>query len=117
VSNAYHDGLQIYGQGAWHGDASIAGTREALTALRDAINSVLETGKEEKALFFSSDGEGYEVRVIPASVEELERMPCWYVEDHANPSRFEERLALQRRVWELQAALKKVRVHNRGENK
>lgn len=54
--------LHIYGQFCWHSDANIRGTREGLTALRDAINDALETG-EGKAAVVASDGEGYPVIV------------------------------------------------------
>lgn len=78
----YVDGLQIYAQPSWHHDAVIVGTREAITALRDRLTSALE-GKREKALFFPSDGEGYEVKINIVSTDALKPLPSWYL--HIEP--------------------------------
>jgi len=55
--------LHIYGQYIYHGPATIKGTRDGLTALRDAITKALECG-EETAEAFASDGEGYGVNIL-----------------------------------------------------
>lgn len=61
--------LHIYAQGFHHDDAQIAGTRDALIRLRDAIDVVLQTETEDykitcEADFFTSDGKGYITTVI-----------------------------------------------------
>jgi hypothetical protein len=55
--------LQVYGQGAWHDDVYIVGNREALEALRDAINTAIDTGQGETACFVS-DGEGFTTAIL-----------------------------------------------------
>ena len=61
--------INLYPQFTYHDDAKIAGTREGLTLLRDAINAALDTaqkiGKAERVFeVFTSDGEGYQLSVI-----------------------------------------------------
>ena len=107
--------LQIYGQYVWHDDARLCGTIEGLTALRNAINSAIVSGLPQKQAFFSSDGEGYVVQIEPMTEQALKRQPCWYCDDLANPARFERVRILQQRIFELEAALRKVRLHNREE--
>jgi hypothetical protein len=58
--------LHIYGQHYWHSPATIRGNREALLALKAAIDVALE-GSEGEAVVFASDGEGYAVNVVRAS--------------------------------------------------
>lgn len=55
--------LHIRGQFTYHSQARIAGTTAGLIALRDAINSAIETGVGA-AEAYASDGEGYAVDVI-----------------------------------------------------
>ena len=107
--------LQIYGQYIWHSDARLCGTIDGLTALRNAINSAIVSGMPQEEAFFASDGEGYLVYVVPMTEQALDRDPCWYTDDMANPWRFERMRELQQRVFELEAALRKVRLHNREE--
>jgi hypothetical protein len=52
--------IHIYGQQFFHDDAFIIGTREGLTALRDAINEALEKGRAVTEVFVN-DGEGYDI--------------------------------------------------------
>jgi hypothetical protein len=63
--------LHIYPQYQWHCEAYIVGNTEALTELRDALNRAIESGKAEttgkKDGVFVSDGEGYDVVVIPVN--------------------------------------------------
>lgn len=106
--------LQIYGQSIWHADARLCGTVEGLTALRDALSAAINSSQPQGIGFFPSDGEGYWLEVKPMSEDELDREPVWYTSDMANPDRFEHQLAVQRRVFELQDALRKVRIHNRS---
>ena len=107
--------LQIYGQYIWHDDARLCGTIEGLIALRNAISSAIVSGLPHSEAFFASDGEGYYVHVVPMTEQALDREPCWYNDDMANPERFERMRELQQRVFALEAALRKVRLHNREE--
>jgi len=61
--------LHIFAQQSWHEEAFLIGTKEALTAVRDAINMALRDG-ESSASAFAADGEGYDiiVRVVDESV-------------------------------------------------
>jgi len=58
VSKPYDDFLHVYGQYMWHDDAVIRGTKTALLALREAIDSAIATGTGETEVF-ATDGEGY----------------------------------------------------------
>ena len=106
--------LQIYGQPIWHSDANLLGTISGLTALRDALTTAIESGEVQRTPFFPSDGEGYGVVIKVMTPEQLDRQPCWYDDEIANPGRYEHIHTLQRRVFELEAALRKVRIHNRS---
>ena len=107
--------LQIYGQTMWHADAHLFGTVSGLTTLRDILTAAIESEKVQVAQFFPSDGEGYDLEIKVMTPEWLDRQPCWYSDEMANPGQYERLHALQRRVFELEAALRKVRIHNRGE--
>lgn len=55
-----HGTLHIYSPYQWHDEAFIVGTREALTALRDAIAEALSGAEGSAAsLSFAADGEGF----------------------------------------------------------
>jgi len=60
--------LHIYAQVMWHTEAYIIGDREALTALRDAIDAAL-TDNHAQLESSTRDGEGYEVivQVLPTA--------------------------------------------------
>lgn len=58
----YKGKLHVYAQYSPHDDAVIAGDKEALTALRDAITQAIE-GKEASFNSFTQDGEGFRVLV------------------------------------------------------
>ena len=58
--------LNIYGQEAWHTEAKIVASRDALEALKKAIDQAiyygyagLGGGKDESGALYASDGEGY----------------------------------------------------------
>ena len=56
--------LHIYGQHFYHSPATIRGNRQALEALRDAINMALaEKSGQATAAVCAADGEGYGVEV------------------------------------------------------
>ena len=62
--------LHVYGQYSKHDEVYIVGNKEALTKLRDSLNSALskkfdEEGVELHAIeFMTGDGEGYEMHII-----------------------------------------------------
>jgi len=59
--------LHIYAQDSWHQPVTIVGNRSALEALRDAIQSAIDTGQNAATTVdvFTNDGEGYEVLIMP----------------------------------------------------
>ena len=59
----YHGTLHIYSPALWHDDAWIAGTPDALEALRDAINVALASG-DGACKSFAADGEGFAAIVL-----------------------------------------------------
>ena len=74
--------LHIYGQGAWHDDAIIAGTEESLLALKTAIDNALHS-EATQVDFFCNDGEGYSLRVVKVSHDNIDNLPVPYVVDYA----------------------------------
>ena len=62
--------LHIYAQEAWHDDAFIVGDRLGLEVLREAISQALEKGRVSTydvtggSSVYTTDGEGYTVRII-----------------------------------------------------
>lgn len=54
--------MHVYPQYFPHSEAMIRGNREALEALRDALNDAINTGEAEASVF-ASDGEGYGVKI------------------------------------------------------
>lgn len=82
--------LHIYGQLHWHDEATIAGTRESLAALRDSINEALRKGLSSCDSFVN-DGEGYMIIVHLLSEDDAQRMAVPYTDDIAsekNPDAF-----------------------------
>ena len=59
--------LHVYGQFTYHSEATIRGTREGLTALRDAIDKAISS-RRGVAEVIAGDGEGYHVEVLRASM-------------------------------------------------
>lgn len=79
-----NDILHIYGQGAWHDDVEISGTRESLEKLRAAIVKVLDDGCVSSYFTsFVNDGEGFGVRVSIKTPEEMLKEDEPYYEDYA----------------------------------
>ncbi len=76
--------LHLYAQYAWHDEARIVGNREALTALRDAIDRALadKNGEAEFAAV-AGDGEGYrvDIRRVPRRAVQNSAVP--YTADYA----------------------------------
>ena len=75
--------LHIYAQEIWHDEAYIAGTRDALHALRDAIDRALNHNAPTVAEAFCCDGEGYRIHVVPATEEQADAMPVPYTDECA----------------------------------
>lgn len=82
--------LHVYAQEHEHDDAYIVGTREDLTALRDAIEKALTAKAEHRSSdslleACAADGECYDlyVKVVPESVEYKLLRP--YAELRAEP--------------------------------
>lgn len=74
--------LNIYGQEFWHTEAKIAGSKEALEALKEAIDCAIKNGKsaienseKEKEPLYASDGEGYAVEIYCLPSDFLD--PAW----------------------------------------
>lgn len=70
--------LHIYPQSHAHAPAEIRGTREALLALRDAIDRAMaHPNGEAEFQAFAKDGEGYgvEVRRVPRDALHRSRLP------------------------------------------
>jgi len=75
--------LHVYAAEYPHGDVYIAGTTEALKALRQAIDEAIEHNKSISEEFFTNDGEGFGVLV--ATVDEA--TVSSYVEPYAELQR------------------------------
>jgi hypothetical protein len=76
--------LHVYGQDAWHDTVWIAGTEDALIALRDAISNVLAEKLPDTVSTRCADGEGYQATVVLAkSAEIASRLLLPYKADYA----------------------------------
>lgn len=69
--------LHIYGQYEEHDDIEIAGDREALMGLKEAIDAALET-KNGESEPYTNDGEGYTIHVTMLTSDEAERIKTPY---------------------------------------
>lgn len=72
--------LHIYGQAHPHDDVLIAGSREALVRLRNAIDRALAENSAASGEM-TTDGEGYAVVVIRASAEEMSALAMPYSDE------------------------------------
>ena len=80
--------VHIYGQGSWHSQASIEGTRSGLKALRDAIDEALRTNREGETIhLYAGDGEGYRTVVHVRTAEQIQEAALPYVDDIARDPR------------------------------
>ena len=68
--------LNVYGhrQYDYHMPVIIAGTEEALIKLRDQINDAIATGNPQTAMYYESDGEGYDLEVVAHADGDLRGM-------------------------------------------
>jgi hypothetical protein len=76
--------LHIYGQASEHCPAWVAGNREGLLRLRDAIDkAILSDGLGKSEVVFCADGEGYTVTVMKLGAADLGGMAMPYTADEA----------------------------------
>ena len=78
--------LHVYGQEAWHDPAWIAGDRDGLLRLREAIDKALQSGLGVIEPVFTADGEGYVITVMQLNKDELSAMELPYTVDYARGS-------------------------------
>lgn len=76
------DVIHIFGQDAWHDDAYIVGTPEAMKRLRDTIDRALSGGRAEMETFVN-DGEGYGIIAIVADPETIDKIGVPYTDEMA----------------------------------
>ena len=77
-----NDILQIYAQTGPHDRAFICGTKEALINLRDSLNVLIERDLSCVSCdTFTSDGEGYTVRVIKLKENNFDELGLPYTSD------------------------------------
>lgn len=75
----------IYGQGSWHSQATIEGTRNALVIIRDAIEVALTEGRDGRSdSLFVTDGEGYHLEVKIRNFEYLQNQTLPYMDPIAD---------------------------------
>lgn len=74
------DTLHIYAQAYQHQEAWVVGTKDALTALRDALNVALASGDPTAMTAFTNDGEGYKVILWPVSEGKVQDFRTPYVD-------------------------------------
>jgi hypothetical protein len=72
--------IHLYSQYSEHDEAFIIGTRDALIALREAIDAALEAQKAT-AVVYARDGEGYDliVQCVSEDYMEIARLPYQYL--------------------------------------
>jgi len=74
--------VHVYAQGAWHDEAYICGTREALQQLRTAVDDALKKGSGVTQQS-TNDGEGYDIHIIVATGEQAMKLQLPYTNDIA----------------------------------
>jgi|WetSurMetagenome_2_1015567.scaffolds.fasta_scaffold27392_3 hypothetical protein len=72
--------VHVWQQLMWHCDGYIIGNREGLSNLKDAIEDALKNN-QSKSQVFSSDGEGYDIKII--CTEETEHLAVTYTDEIA----------------------------------
>lgn len=74
--------LHCYAQHSWHAEAYLSGGKDALLALRNAIDAAIAGGAAELRTV-TSDGEGYSLYVVAMTDEAAERQVVPYTSDYA----------------------------------
>ena len=90
------DTVHIYPQDCWHDQAYIAGTKGGLRSLRDAIDRALETGFD-KCTTFVSDGEGYDIVILPVDEATADKLGLPYTGEMAS----EKQRDIKEWPWEI----------------
>lgn len=75
--------LHVYAQHSNHSEARIAGTKDELVALREAITKALQLG-DSTLQTFCVDGEGYELHIH--CVADARALPVPYTVDYMQAS-------------------------------
>lgn len=75
--------LHCYAQSHWHTEAYISGGRDALLALRAAIDRALLHAGVAECDVFTSDREGYTLYVVAMSDDDAERQVVPYTDESA----------------------------------
>lgn len=78
--------IHLYSPDAWHDDAYVVGTREGLQNLAGAIKAAIENG-QSVVTAFTGDGEGYSLRVVQVTEEEMPLLELPYVGELARDCR------------------------------
>jgi hypothetical protein len=86
--------LHIYSQSAWHADAYIVGTRDALAHLRAKLSAILDGTNDETRrtqrtpfAFFVNDGEGFRCEIRLETEEEMRHYAVPYTDEDARDER------------------------------
>lgn len=74
--------LHVYAPVTWHDEAGIVGTRDALVALRAAIDDALANRRSTFETFVAN-GEGYDLHVVCVEPEDLDRIEYPYTHPFA----------------------------------
>lgn len=74
------DTLHIYAQQYQHQEAWVVGTKDGLTALRDALTVALAADAPISIPAFTNDGEGYKVIVWPMAEAKVQDLRTPYVD-------------------------------------
>ena len=72
--------LHIYAQDCWHDEAWIAGNRDGLVKLRNAIDKAIVDGNGSSKRVFTNDSEAYQVKVIKLTDEQLGKLYLPYTD-------------------------------------
>lgn len=74
------DTLHLYAQAYQHQEAWMVGTRDGLTALRDALNVALASNEPTPLTTSTNDGEGYKVVIWPVSEAKMQDFKTPYTD-------------------------------------
>lgn len=69
----------LYGQSAWHDEALVIGTADALRHLQEAIGRALAE-RHARTEVFAADGEGYTIHVVVVNEKEAARLRVPYTD-------------------------------------
>lgn len=75
--------LHIFPQGSWHDEVMIAGNREGLLALKNAVEKALNNERFGESHAFVNDGEGFTILVAQLHPSEMDAFKVPYTDEHA----------------------------------